>query len=334
MRKEIFMCHHKWLKTSRKITSGHPQRSVLRLVLFSTFINDTDSETECTLSKSADDTKLSGAVATLGGWDVIQRDLHRLEKWACENLMRFNKAKCKVLHLGQGNPQFQYMMRDDVIESSPSEKDMGVLVDENLDMCRQHALAAQKANRTLGCIENSVASRAREVILPLYSSLVRPHLEYCVQFWNPRHKKDMELLIRGLEALPYEDRLRDLGLFSLEKRRLRGDLIVTFQYLKGAYRRAGEGLFTKACSDRAKGNGFKLDRGRFRLDMRKNFFTIREMRHWNRLPREAVDASSLEMFNARLDGASGSLIWWDVPAYGMGVQTRRSLRSLPTQTIL
>ena len=115
-------------------------------------------------------------------------------------------------------------------------------------------------------------------------------------------------MIRGLEHLSYEDRLRGLGLFSLEKRRLQGDLIAAFQYLKGAYKEAGEGLFTRVCSDGTRGNGFKLEEGRFRLDIRKKFFTVRMVKHWNRLPREAVDAPSLEVSKARLDGVLSNLV--------------------------
>ena len=117
-------------------------------------------------------------------------------------------------------------------------------------------------------------------------------------------------MIRGLEHLSYEERLRDLGLFSLEKRRLQGDLIVAFQYLKGAYKQEGERLFARVDSDRIWGNGFKLGQGRFRLDIGKKVFTQRVVIHWNRLPKEVVDAPSLEAFKARLDAALGSLVWW------------------------
>jgi len=115
-------------------------------------------------------------------------------------------------------------------------------------------------------------------------------------------------MIRGLEHLSYEKRLRELGLFSLEKRRLQGDLRAAFQYLKGVYRKGGENIFSRACCDRTRSNGFKLREIRFRLDIRKKFFTIRVVKHWHRLPREVVEAPSLETFEARLDGALSNLV--------------------------
>ena len=143
------------------------------------------------------------------------------------NLMRFIRAKHKVLQLGCVNVKYIHRLGEKILETSAAEKDFGVLVDETLNMSQQCELPAQKVNCTPSCIRRGVVSRASEVIVPVYSALLRPHLEHCVQFWGPQHKKDMELLvwvqtratkmIRGLEHLCCGDRLRELGLFRLEK---------------------------------------------------------------------------------------------------------------------
>ncbi|KAJ7425284.1 hypothetical protein WISP_24066 [Willisornis vidua] len=174
----------------------------------------------------------------------------------------------------------------------------------------------QKANCVLSCIKNNVTSRLKKVILSLYSALMRTHMEYCFQFWGLQHKKNVDLLGQvqrrvtnmniGLEHPFCEDRWIGLGLFSLEKRMLWRFLIGAFQCLKGAYRKAAEEYFTSECSTWR--HGIKLKEYGFALVVRKKFFTIKVVRDWNRLPREVVDAPSLEVFKARLNGALSSLV--------------------------
>ncbi|KAJ7410813.1 hypothetical protein BTVI_52287 [Pitangus sulphuratus] len=134
-------------------------------------------ETVIFLGKSADDTKLCGAVDMLDGKDAIQRDSDRPERWACVNLLKFNKVKHKVPHMGQGNPEHKHRLSGEWIKACPGERDLGMFVNEKLNITQHCALAAQKASCVLGCIKSSVASKSREGILPLLSALVSANTE-------------------------------------------------------------------------------------------------------------------------------------------------------------
>ncbi|KYO40735.1 hypothetical protein Y1Q_0012232 [Alligator mississippiensis] len=167
--------------------------------------------------------------------------------------MGFNIDKCRVLHLGRKNQQHTYRLGNSLLISTEAEKDFGVIIDSKMNMGHQFGDAVRKANRTLSCIHRCIMIRSKEVILPLYMTLVRPQLEYCIQFWVLHFRRDVAStervqrmatrMITDQHGRSYEERLRDPNLFSLHKRRLRGDLVAIYKLDKGDQRALGESLF-------------------------------------------------------------------------------------------
>ncbi|CAM4536291.1 unnamed protein product [Lepidochelys kempii] len=174
----------------REVTSGVPQGLVLGPILFNLFINDLGTKSGSVLIKFADDANLGGIANTEKDWDIIQEDLDDLVNWSNSNRMKFNREKRKVMHLGINNENFSYKVGTHQLEVMEEEKDLGVLVDYRMTMSRQCDMAVKKANVVLGCIRRDISSKDKEVLVPLYKALMRPHLEYCVQFWSPKFKKD------------------------------------------------------------------------------------------------------------------------------------------------
>jgi hypothetical protein len=225
------------------VISGVPQGSVLGPLLFLIYINDLDEGIDSKLVKFADDTKLGRGVATEQEIEMLRQDLQRIYQWSVDWQMLFNTDKCTVLHMGKNNKEAEYKLGTNKIKLSMQEKDLGIIVDKSGKSTEQCILAVKKANCVLGMIKRNIKFKSKKVIVKLYKSLVRPRLEYCVQAWSPHLRKDIDRIervqrratkmIEGLGDVSYEGRLQQTELLSLEKRRVRGDLIQVFKIMKG-----------------------------------------------------------------------------------------------------
>merc|ERR1711872_845753 len=174
---------------------------------------------------------------------MLQKDLQELHKWATKWKMSFNVNKCKIMHLGYGNAKQEYNLDGTVLLETKEEKDLGVLIDNDLKFSRHIKGIVARANRMIGLIKISFECMDENMFLNLYNTLIRPLLEYCVQAWSPYLQKDITLLenvqrratklVRRLKDKEYEERLRELKLTKLEDRRKRGDMIPTYRLLRG-----------------------------------------------------------------------------------------------------
>ena len=293
------------------VKSGVPQGSVLGPLLFIIYINDIDIGLNSNISKFADDTKLAGRVKKYEGSFNIQRDIDKLIGWANKWQMEFNTDKCKVVHIGKSNNCFSYEMGGQWLAESDREKDLGIVVSQDLKTHVQCLEARNKANRMLGIINRNVSYKSKDVITKLYNSYVRPHLEYCIQAWRPYHRGDIDMLekvqrratklIPSLRRLSYEDRLRELNMFSFERRCERGDMIEVYKIFNGLDDVNASKFFELDDDNRTRGHFLKIKKKQCRLDVRKNFFTNRVVDPWNKLPEHVISSSSLSSFKSRLD---------------------------------
>lgn len=299
------------------VTSGIPQGSVLGPVFFVIYINDLPQHIKSNAYIFADDTKIYRQILTDSDNKVLQEDIRSLEKWADTWELKFHPAKCKYMTIGKPKQNdFNYKMAEGVnevvLEKVKTEKDLGVTFDEKLDFGIHIAEKVKKANQILGLIRRAFIFLDEQSMITLYKSMVRPHLEFSQIVWSPYLLKYVDLiervqrratkLIPGYENLTYEERLRRTKLPSLTYRRLRGDMIETYKIGKNIYDpRVADNILTYTEYDGTRGNSEKLFHKRCNLNVRKNVFSIRVAKLWNRLPQSVINATSIKMFEHRYD---------------------------------
>ena len=294
-----------------KVESGVPQGSVLGPLLFVIYINDLEKDINSKVSMFADDTKLHAVVNKEEDANILRRDLNRIWQWSLDWQMQFNVEKCAVMHIGKKNPRLPYSMGGNVIQTIQEGKDLGVLISQDMKLARQCILAAGKANKMLGIIKRTVISRDKKMIISLYKALVRPHLEYCVQAWNPYMQGDIKMLervqrratklIKDFGNLDYRERLKRCNLTSLEERRCRGDLIEVFKIMKSKDPELASKFFILPVKEGLRGHKYKIQKRSVNNTVFSNFFCNRVVTPWNNLKDEIVAAKTVNSFKNFLD---------------------------------
>ena len=303
----------KWLEVVSSVVQG----SVLGPLLFTIFINDIDiciKPYEGFMSKFADDSKVAKVVNNPQTIKEMQEIIKNLEKWCSDWGMQFNAEKCGIMHFGHKNTGAQYSMADKPLATLFSQKDLGIIINNNGTPSENCASAAKKANQVLGQIRRSFTCFTKEIQLQLYKVFVRPHLEYAVPAWCPWQRKDIDLLekiqhraTRRISDIngSYQERLRKLNLTTLEERRRRGDAIEVYKCLRGCWGINKNELFTLSHSSnpitRQQQSVMPLTVPRTRLDLRENFFCVRGAKLWNTLPSLVRDSNSVNSFKNAYD---------------------------------
>jgi hypothetical protein len=291
-----------------KVTSGVPQGSVLGPLLFLIFINDIPNGIKSFLLLFADDLKL---IVNANLKDVTQKDLDLLSEWQKKWLLSFNTtdSKCKVLSISKSGTREninKYYLNDGLLPNVAGEKDLGVNIESNLGWGSHIQSNISKAKQCIGWVKRNVISRNAEVMVNIYKSLIRPHLEYCVQLWSPKPEHGnwatiMELesvqreftrLIDGVGLLTYKERLDKLKLTTLIERRARGDLIEVFKIFRGLC------MYGKTL--------LKFSRSGMNIVLKSscpgvNKFELRVVSYWNKLPDELKMVDTVTHFKIGLE---------------------------------
>ena len=262
----------------------------------------------------ADDTKVFKRIKNEDDVTNLQHAIDEMYEWTNKWLLKFNKQKCKILHLGKNNPKHDYFIGDGtqriILEETDLEKDLGVFLDPELDFKSHIKKTVQKASYTSFKILKNFTYRDSNILVPLFKSLVRPILEYGNTVWSNGLKKYMNKienvqrrftkLIKNFHNLPYEERLKLIKLPSLEYRQLRGDMIQVFKIARNFYDCSStESIFDFNNNKKLRGHPYKINK-QF-TNTTKKFFSNRVVNKWNSLPHEIVQLKTINEFKNRFD---------------------------------
>ena len=258
----------------------------------------------------ADDTKVYRAIASQEDKEILQHDLDKLTEWSVTWQLPFNVDKCKSLHIGTKNEHHIYNMSKKCLEQVKQEKDLGIIIDDELKFHKQTAAAIKKANGVLGAIKKSFALLDETTLPMLYKTLVRPHLEYGNVIWGPFYKEDIKAIekvqrratkmIPALNNMSYNQRLHEIELPSLAHRRMRGDMIYTYKLLTGQLNMSKDKFF-KISKTSTRGHHMKIFKEHATKLPRINTFSKRIVHEWNGLPSKVVKAGTVDTFKEKLD---------------------------------
>jgi len=281
------------------------------------YINDLPDTVRNLVKIFADDTKLFAVANDDDNCASIQTDLNSLSVWSDTWQLRFNAAKCKRMHIGQNNQHYQYFMQENgmatTITEVTEEKDLGVTFSNDFKFSKHIVSAVKKANRVLGVVKRTFTYIDRDMFLQLYKTLIRPHIEYGSVIWSPYLKKDIYLIenlqrratkiVKDIRSLPYEDRLKILGLPTLQYRRERCDVVQVYKIVNEIDALDYNTFFTKTAYGTTRGQSHcqKLQKTTCRLRSRQNIFSQRVINNWNALSEDCVTSNSLNAFKSALN---------------------------------
>lgn len=309
----------------KDVSSGIPQGSVLGPILFVLYINDLPDVIKhgSIPYLFADDTKIFHSIKCLQDCKDLQEDIKAMQAWSEKWLLCFHPDKCKCMRIGNSDvDKFNYKLKenDKGMEFTNAEKDIGVVIDSKLTFKNHINEKVNKANSIMGVIRRTFEFLDIKTFKILYTALVRPHIEYANQIWNPYLKKHIDILenvqrratrsIPGLSNLTYEERLRKIGLPTLTYRRIRGDMIETYKILTEKYDPEVSKFIRLREDSYTRGHQYKIFKCRPRLNVRKYSFCLRVVDLWNGLPSNVVEAKTVCVFERRLDK-----LWKNQPVY-------------------